>query len=354
MERAGTLEITTYIGCKCNCVYCPQNMLISKYYGRQFDDNPNRMMTLDDFKKCVDKLPVETRIDFSGMAEPWLNTDCTKMLLYANEKGFPIAVYSTLVGMKMNDFDLIKDIDFEEFVVHIPDEERNSSINITEEYSKLLRVVMKYCQADGKRLVTGISCHGTVHHDIAKMVPKDSKMITELHDRAGNVKSEYVDSKINAGQIICINCSADMHHNVLLPDGTVLLCCMDYGMKHILGNLLTQTYEEIRQSPEIQKIRDGLKNDSFDILCRNCINARDIYELYDEYFLYKKWTNNLLVTQETSNKEFSVYKNWIRNLKKTNRKLEKELENYEKNYNERLNELRDYKEWVDNLLQHNQ
>ena len=69
-----------------------------------------------------DKLRKGTRIDFSGMAEPWLNKDCTKMVLYAHEKGFPIAIYTTLVGMTDEDFDAIKDIPVEEFVLHIPDD----------------------------------------------------------------------------------------------------------------------------------------------------------------------------------------------------------------------------------------
>ena len=36
-----------------------------------------------------------------------------------------------------------------------------------------------------------------------------------------------------------------MNHNVLLPNGDVVLCCMDFGMQHVLGNLKRQSYEEI-------------------------------------------------------------------------------------------------------------
>ena len=65
------IEITTRIGCKVNCHYCPQSLLLSNY----FKDNKERkfMMELDDFKLCLDKLPQNCDVIFCGMAEPLLN-----------------------------------------------------------------------------------------------------------------------------------------------------------------------------------------------------------------------------------------------------------------------------------------
>jgi hypothetical protein len=47
-----------------------------------------------------------------------------------------------------------------------------------------------------------------------------------------------------------------------MPNGDVVLCCMDYDQEHILGNLFTQTYDEI--IPEL--------NTAFNI-CRFCENG---------------------------------------------------------------------------------
>ena len=113
MKYFGRLEITTKIGCKCNCLYCPQDLLIKNYYNRNLNPIPDKAMTIETFKICISKVPKDTRIDFSGMAEPWLNADCTDMVLYTHKMGFPIAVYSTLIGMSRIDFDLIKDFPFE-------------------------------------------------------------------------------------------------------------------------------------------------------------------------------------------------------------------------------------------------
>lgn len=368
MKYLGRMEITTRIGCVCNCVYCPQSLLIANYFNQNKSTTPpQKVMSLDTFKTCIDKLPEGTRIDFSGMAEPWLNPECTEMVLYAHKQGFPIAVYSTLVGMKEIDFNLIKDIPFEEFVLHIPDDKNNTHMNITQEYLELLQKVVQY-KCDGSSIVSGVSCHAGIHPEVKAFFSADSKLITELHDRAGNVESEYVESKINKGNIICINCGRDMHHNVLLPDGTVLLCCMDYGMKHVLGNLIFQSYEEIHQSHEFKQVCEGLENDTIDILCRNCVNAKNISEVYDEYFLYKSWTNNLLIQNEETEKkqknlesqyndrlkELEEYKSWVANLKENNQELEKEQKNLELQYEARYKELNDYKNWVDNLKENNQ
>ena len=45
-------------------------------------------------------------------------------------------------------------------------------------------------------------------------------------------------------------------------------------MKHVLGNLLENTYDEIRRGEEMQKIFAGIKGDpSVDLLCRKCLFA---------------------------------------------------------------------------------
>lgn len=363
MKYFGRLEITTKIGCKCNCLYCPQDLLIKNYYNRNLNPIPDKAMTIETFKICISKVPKDTRIDFSGMAEPWLNADCTDMVLYTHKMGFPIAVYSTLIGMSRNDFDLIKDIPFEEFVVHIPDEKGNARIDITNDYIDLLEQVIDYRQANTKKLVTGISCHSEIHPNIKEFIPENSKLINEICDRAGNLENSNAKQKTGKGEIVCINCGADINHNVLLPDGTVLLCCMDYGMKHILGNLLFQSYEEILNSKEAMFIKKGFKNESVNILCRKCTNSRDINELYDDYIFYKNWNKKISQQYDQRMKELKDYKKWVQNLeiqieqikkdylKSVNDRKEKakEAEQLNDQYQQRLKELEDYKDWVHNL-----
>ena len=63
-----------------------------------------------------------------------------------------------------------------------------------------------------------------------------------------------------------------MNHNVLLPDGTVIMCCMDYGMTGVFGNLLEQSYDEVLNSENARKMRETLRQG--ESICRHCANAR--------------------------------------------------------------------------------
>lgn len=66
----------------------------------------------------------------------------------------------------------------------------------------------------------------------------------------------------------------DINHNVLLPDGRMVLCSNDWGMKHILGNLLDQSYQDIIQGKEAQYVRSVMKKkENGFIICKKCFQA---------------------------------------------------------------------------------
>ena len=56
----------------------------------------------------------------------------------------------------------------------------------------------------------------------------------------------------------------------MLPDGTVVLCNFDFGMKHVLGNLLEDTYESIMNGKGVQDVLEAQDNAHFELLCRKC------------------------------------------------------------------------------------
>ena len=65
------MELTTMVGCPLMCSFCPQDNLRTEY------GDKTKYMQLDDLHTVLKKLPSNTRIDFSGMAEPWANPACT-------------------------------------------------------------------------------------------------------------------------------------------------------------------------------------------------------------------------------------------------------------------------------------
>ena len=48
-RRLHALELSLTIGCQLDCLYCPQKLLLSKYYGA--DKNRKRKLGFEDFKQ---------------------------------------------------------------------------------------------------------------------------------------------------------------------------------------------------------------------------------------------------------------------------------------------------------------
>jgi len=259
------IEITTVIGCRNRCDYCPQDKLVRAYK----DLGGATRMTLDAYKEMLAKIPAGTGIDFSGMAEPWLNPDCTEMVLHTHERGYEIAVFTTAVGMSVADVEKIKAIPFNHFKVHLPDTERYSKIEIDGPYLETLGAIVR---SDIRNCA--FMTMGTLPTAVRKVIGKSVKR-TRMMARAGNVTTmPDVQQPLRlAGQIRCRSCGDALNHNVLLPNGDVVLCCMDYGLKHILGNLLLTDYESLFSGEAFKRIQQGLDDDSRDVLCRYCDNA---------------------------------------------------------------------------------
>lgn len=281
-----TIEITTNIpkgGCPIMCDFCPQNVILTNYKG-------NKELSLENFKHIIETIPRDISIIFSGFSEPFLNKSCADMILYAHEKGHNIAIFTTGIGMTIEDFEKIKNIPFTNgpndslralstglpinnggFTLHLPDKDLHAKHPITQKYLKLLEHIKENQNSIRNfRLAT----MGEIHDKVKTIFP--NAPIIDIWARANNLKKEMelrpeIISKIEGKYksayrgkepTTCM-CDEGVFHNVVLPNGEVVLCCMDYSMEHILGNLLNKSYEEIIPNP-LQKFN----------LCRFCENGK--------------------------------------------------------------------------------
>ncbi len=270
------MEITTQIGCKNACSYCPQDKVVAAY-----PKNANRHMNFDIFKNCIDKIPASVNIYFSGMNEPWQNPECTRMLLYAHEEGHKVSVFTTLAGMRVEDIDQFESIPFRGFRVHLPTVESRMNIRITENYLNLIKRI-----AFSRIINVIFNAHGEdVLPPIKSIIEKVKKpfVVLPLSTRAGNVPLNKVAVPVRKRKVL--GCVRGIHRNVLLPNGNVLLCCNDWGMRHVLGNLLICDYVDLFTSQEFLKVKRGMHCDSADILCKYCDNFT-----YEAALTDKIWT----------------------------------------------------------------
>lgn len=275
-DNTPTLEITTRIGCKVNCRYCPQKTLISNYSKKNKSDV---QMSMETFVKCIDKIPLNCNILFCGMAEPLLNPGCIEMMKYAILTGRKVDLYTTLVGIDGRQLEELLKLPVAFVTLHVADKYGYAKIKTDEQYYRKIEKVINYIKQDGTKFVNICNAQAEPDEKVRQICKGKYEIIHELHDRAGNINDDNLikATKVRKGKISCSLCGQALNHNILLPDGRVLLCCMDYGMKHVLGNLTEQSYEEIMNGKEIDKIKAAINGDeSIDILCRRCSSATEI------------------------------------------------------------------------------
>jgi len=275
------MELTTMVGCPLMCTFCPQDNLRDAY-GKGL-----KYMEVSDLAIVLDKLPINTRIDFSGMAEPWANPDCTDMLELTLVKGFTVAIFSTLYGMKETEVDRVVSLlekynsQIEVVCLHLPDSNGNmKGWKYSEEWESVFRkiAVAKVSCGVGAMTMDG---SGKVHPEISQFA------ITTFgfdgHSRADSLNIDQVKGQPiklaprHSKPITCYS-SPFYDRNVLLPNGDVVLCCMDYNLKHIIGNLLKQDYLDIFNNQEFLDLIKINEEPEFSkcSICKSCDNVRYI------------------------------------------------------------------------------
>jgi radical SAM protein with 4Fe4S-binding SPASM domain len=287
-KDTANIEITTVIGCPVMCSFCPQVSLIKNFKLQNSLNIKDKVLTFDKYKEILDKLPVWVDIHFSGMSEPYASKDCTKMIEYTILKGHKISVYSTLVGANKEDLRFLSNIKFDKkykLVIHLPDDEDNFKAKVDDKYIDNLTYFLNLSKIQ-KGITLGhvdfmsMSHRGLTHPKIKELIPKRLSSFIAI-SRAGNLSNEkelYEGKDIvkeKKGKIYC-SAAPNLNHNVLLPNGDVVLCCMDYSIEHKIGNLLEHSYKELFRSEKLKEIFKSLAGDTSEkkLLCRTCEYAR--------------------------------------------------------------------------------
>lgn len=259
------LEISTVVGCRMGCDYCPQKVHTHTYLQRVLPwpkGSINNHMALDDFKTMLSTVPKSVEIIFAGMAEPWLNPNATDMVIYATSQGYKVGAYTTLVGMTMEDITRLQSVNFKFICLHLPDADGLMKLKVTDQYlSTILLFLSKFPYA--QKMVIG-----KLHPEVEEITGPVIDGSPGLFSRAGNLKTLAINKK--RGKLQCSACGPKIDHNVLLPNGDVLLCCMDYAQEHVIGNLLTMGYDGLFKSEEYLKVMRGLEDENSNIACRQC------------------------------------------------------------------------------------
>ncbi len=279
--RSSFIAITTQVGCRCACEFCPQDLLVKAYARRTAQEQPavsgveidRQCMTLESFHWFMERIPPEVAINFAGFSEPWLTPHCPEMILAAHERGHRLRLFTTLVGMSPAQLARLSRIPFLNFRVHVPGSGNGSPIRVDDQVLETLRAIVDQ----------GVS-NLMYHHHGDQPHPAFVERLGRFqinhevsHYRAGNLDQPGL-ARVERRHRGPIRCGHDprfpeLDHNILLPNGDLALCCMDWGLDHVIGNLARTDLETIYRSEPYLTLKRGLDDDSLDSLCRYCTLA---------------------------------------------------------------------------------
>lgn len=321
-EEPITADFSMKVGCPNMCEYCPQKLLIKKYCSNMV------ILRLEDFKKFLSKIPINVDIAFSGVSEPFLNPDCIEMMEYANERGYSIRLNTTMRDLKIKDIPKLEDLPFLRVVVHLVDDKNLMTIKVDDNYMKILKAVHKSKIKNLNFLALG-KLHSRIQNEmnafptIFRYTDTRSSSIFEyanniaISGKAGNTTHlDLVLPKFKKGRIICAE-DPNLTSHTLLPNGDVMLCNMDYGLKHIVGNINNQDWNGINNGETIKKIKkswikESNRNNS---LCRMCENSENYYKYKIRKFI-KEPIVKLLIFLKLRRLAVKIKTRFKKNLKK--------------------------------------
>lgn len=232
------------------------------------------MMSLDRFKEILAKLPPQVRVDFSGYVEPFFNPACGRMMEFAIQSGREVHLYTTLMGMTTEDFDRLRATPPAFIKIHAPD---RTGLKLD---SQVWLGQFRQFINTGLPFVT--MTMGELEPDVAQFVINNNIPVEfpTMISRGGNL---WKPTKIEGH----LYCSANRwHQNVVLPDGSVYACCMDYGLTLPVGNIITEDYSVIYDRAEKMAQNTNPPENS---ICRTCEWARPLDQAPVAQF--RNWRN---------------------------------------------------------------
>lgn len=262
-KNGPTLELTTIFPCVNQCSYCPQDTWRKAYQGKS-------RLTFDEFCALLEKIPKNVRLDFSGFSEPFANPDSSRMMRHAVEEGYRVALFTTLVGFKPQDLERLKGLHIYPCAIHLPDD-TNFKVPNEDKWIDSFRLFAKHIPYD-----EAVYHSGMVSEKILREVKKEKISVRPLYSRANNADQEIVDPlPRQKGMISCVTSGNRFDQNVMMPNGDVYVCCMDWSLQHLLGNLFEVPYEQLHKSETFETICRSMKDESVEVICRYCARCKD-------------------------------------------------------------------------------
>lgn len=261
------IEITNV--CNLNCDFCPKH------------NRSSRQLSLEEFDLITDKLRDRVIfLYFHLMGEPLLHPLLPDFILMARQKGFRTVLTSngTLLDRAMS---LLSSLPHK-VQLSLHSHESNGKGVLADYINKVMDFAIPAAE-QGTCIVLRLWNQGgresendEVMRLISNFVPQPWRERPDGYRLADNLYLEF-DRKFQWPDVADdssrheVFCKALRKQIGVLADGSLVPCCMDHDGDITLGNLLTQSLDDILSSPRACAMTEGFRHHkATEPLCRNC------------------------------------------------------------------------------------
>ena len=268
------LEITNV--CNRSCAFCPKTRRAPQFLAE------------DDFVRLLEKLrPWTDYLYFHLMGEPLLHPKLERFLTLAGERGFRVILTTNGILLAQAESILLSAPSLHKVNLSLHSFEANEGVGV-EDYANLCAAFSARAAARGilvnLRLWNGDSAaragwnaeNAKILDLLATRFPRPwtpSRTGERLAERVYLDRAEIFDwpDLDSEGENARHGCYGLRDQLGVLCDGTVVPCCLDHDGELALGNLLTETLEEILNRPRAQAILAGFRRrEAVEMLCKRC------------------------------------------------------------------------------------
>ncbi len=265
-KNHSSLQINVSLGCPVKCSYCPQNLLIKNVGNRE------KILRKETFIKCLKNIPNNVHIRWTGYSEPCLTPDLTDMITHANELGYNQVISTTLMGNRKSVEFVSRFLNFRILTLHIPDDAGHmQGLKIDSTYLSTLEETLRYQVTNRGINHLNLQCWGKKIHPLVSnllnrlenqlrvdfsncyklynVLSSRSSSVDRSLENMGFVTSYPKHDSSNLDKNDFYYCSkSSLSNPVMLPTGEVNICCDNYSLSQIKGNLLNSSYDEIQDT----------------------------------------------------------------------------------------------------------
>ncbi|MCG9875835.1 MAG: SPASM domain-containing protein [Leptospiraceae bacterium] len=276
-----SLEISVKVGCGMYCDYCPQDSYIKNF--KENYQNQERILTPETFEKVFQNVPNSTLIKWTGFTEPMGIPEFPTFVESLAKKGYIQDISTTLSGAKESQIWFSKNVNlFNRITLHLPDNKKLMKCNVNELYLSVFRDTLEHSFSfgwDDSRMVLfliGDDFHPQVKEIIDEFLKNGKLKPVQIHKaEVLNTRNSNIElNKLNLENVTMREFQRDqdgmknniqyycsyrrLNQGVLLPNGKVALCCQDYNLDYIVGDLKTETLADLYKKIEND---EGMFND---------------------------------------------------------------------------------------------